>query len=142
MRKDRERQWTLTGRTGPAHRCAIVLPVADAVADLPPDAPLRHAKDTAEVDRRGVDAVLAPERRLGRTPHEQAHNHPGRRYGGPNRPPPKPLVEAHMGGASFFLSSRPQVRLRVVESGLGVVRGGWRRPIHCRDLRTPHSDWL
>ena len=57
--------------------CAVVLPVRDAVGGLPAGAPLRYAKDVAEVDRRGVDAVLAHERRLGRVPEEQAHNNPG-----------------------------------------------------------------
>jgi len=36
--------------------CAVVLPVRDAVGGLPAGAPLRYAKDVAEVDRRGVDA--------------------------------------------------------------------------------------
>ena len=36
-----------------------------------------YAKDTAEVDRRAVAAVMAAERSLGRTPVEMPHNNPG-----------------------------------------------------------------
>jgi superfamily II DNA or RNA helicase len=37
----------------------------------------RRAADTVRVERLAVDAVLETERRLGRVPTEQAHNHPG-----------------------------------------------------------------
>ena len=36
-----------------------------------------YAKETAEVDRRAVAAVMAAERSLGREPHEMSHNNPG-----------------------------------------------------------------
>ncbi|MEV5414474.1 helicase-related protein [Thermopolyspora sp. NPDC052614] len=36
-----------------------------------------YAKQTAEVERRAVDLVMAEERRLGRLPEEMAHNNPG-----------------------------------------------------------------
>ena len=36
-----------------------------------------HARETDEVERRAVDAVLAAERALGRTPVEMPHNNPG-----------------------------------------------------------------
>lgn len=36
-----------------------------------------YAKDTAEVDRRAVAAVMAGERALGRQPEEMPHNNPG-----------------------------------------------------------------
>lgn len=36
-----------------------------------------YARETAVVERRAVDAVLAAERALGRRPHEMAHNNPG-----------------------------------------------------------------
>ena len=45
-------------------------------ASFPTDAPM-HAKETKEVERRGVDLVLARERELGRRPVEQAFNNPG-----------------------------------------------------------------
>ncbi len=41
-----------------------------------PTAPI-HAKETKEVERRGVDLVMARERELGRKPVEQAFNNPG-----------------------------------------------------------------
>nr|NLI49741.1 DUF3883 domain-containing protein [Propionibacterium sp.] len=56
---------------------AVVLPLAAAVDELAHHEPLRHAVETKEVERRGVDAVLAAEHRLGRRPVEQAHNNPG-----------------------------------------------------------------
>ncbi|OOK66160.1 helicase domain protein [Mycobacterium kansasii] len=55
---------------------ALVLPVGMVEADLPPAAPI-HAKETKDVERRGVDLVLARERALGRTPVEQAYNNKG-----------------------------------------------------------------
>lgn len=55
---------------------ALVLPVSMLEADLPATAPM-HAKETKEVERRGVDLVLARERELGRNPIEQAFNNPG-----------------------------------------------------------------
>jgi superfamily II DNA or RNA helicase len=36
-----------------------------------------YARETRFVERRAVDAVMAAERELGRTPYEMAHNHPG-----------------------------------------------------------------
>lgn len=55
---------------------ALVLPLSMAEDHLPADAPLR-AVATEEVERRGVDAVLAAERALGRIPTEMTHNNPG-----------------------------------------------------------------
>lgn len=39
--------------------------------------PAAYARDTAEVDRRAIAAVLAAERAVGRGPEEMAHNNPG-----------------------------------------------------------------
>jgi len=39
--------------------------------------PATHARNTKEVERRAVDAVLAAEERLGRDPEEMPHNNPG-----------------------------------------------------------------
>lgn len=36
-----------------------------------------RARETSQVERRAVDAVLGAERELGRTPEELAHNNPG-----------------------------------------------------------------
>jgi hypothetical protein len=55
---------------------ALVLPVAMLEGELPAKAPM-HAKETKEVERRGVDLVLARERELGRQPVEQAFNNKG-----------------------------------------------------------------
>jgi superfamily II DNA or RNA helicase len=55
---------------------ALLLPVSALEADVDGDAPL-HAVETKEVERRGVQLVLAAEHELGRTPVEQAFNNPG-----------------------------------------------------------------
>ncbi|MDL9978595.1 helicase-related protein [Microbacterium sp. ASV49] len=54
---------------------AIALVVPSTPTSSP--APTVDAEARARVERRGVDAVLAAEMRLGRVPHEQAHNNPG-----------------------------------------------------------------
>lgn len=58
---------------------ALVLPqgLLDRLTGVPATDVPAHAKDTAAVERRAVDAVLAAERRLGRTPEEMPHNKPG-----------------------------------------------------------------
>jgi SNF2 family DNA or RNA helicase len=55
---------------------ALVLPVSMVDGELPASAPI-HAKETKEVERRGVDLVMATERTLGRIPVEQAFNNKG-----------------------------------------------------------------
>ncbi|MFB8229434.1 helicase-related protein [Cellulosimicrobium sp. NPDC055967] len=55
---------------------ALVLPLAMVDGSVPTTAPMR-AKSTKEVERRGVDLVMARERELGRKPVEQAFNNPG-----------------------------------------------------------------
>ncbi|MFA4092022.1 helicase-related protein [Mycobacteroides chelonae] len=55
---------------------ALVLPVAMVDGELPASAPI-HAKETKEVERRGVDLVMATERTLGRKPVEQPFNNKG-----------------------------------------------------------------
>lgn len=64
--------------TKPPHilTAALVLPIGKIEADLPATAPM-HAKETKEVERRGVDLVMACERALGREPDEQEFNNPG-----------------------------------------------------------------
>lgn len=54
----------------------LVLPLAMVEGDVPAAVPM-HAKETKEVERRGVDLVLARERELGRRPVEQSFNNPG-----------------------------------------------------------------
>lgn len=55
---------------------ALVLPVAMVDGELPASAPI-HAKETKEVERRGVDLVMSTERALGRMPVEQPFNNKG-----------------------------------------------------------------
>ncbi|MCA0294157.1 MAG: DUF3883 domain-containing protein [Actinobacteria bacterium] len=55
---------------------ALVLPIAMVEAEVPATVPM-HAKETKEVERRGVDLVIARERELGRHPVEQAFNNKG-----------------------------------------------------------------
>ena len=55
---------------------ALVLPLSAVQQEMPSDAPM-HAIETKEVERRGVERVLAAERALGRLPIEQAFNNPG-----------------------------------------------------------------
>lgn len=64
--------------TKPPHivTAALVLPIGMLEGEIPTTAPIR-AKETKEVERRGVDLVMARERELGRKPVEQAFNNPG-----------------------------------------------------------------
>lgn len=55
---------------------AVVVPSL-WVAGVPTDGPSTYAKETKEVERRAVEAVLAAERALGRRPEEQAFNNKG-----------------------------------------------------------------
>ncbi|MFI1240691.1 helicase-related protein [Nocardia salmonicida] len=64
--------------TKPPHivTAALVLPIRMLESEIPATSPV-HAKETKEVERRGVDLVLARERELGRQPVEQAFNNKG-----------------------------------------------------------------
>jgi superfamily II DNA or RNA helicase len=104
---------------------ALVLPLAAVQTQLPGDAPL-HAVETKDVERRGVELVLAAERALGRVPVEQAFNNPGfdiltQRNG---EDPIRIEVKARLVGADDFfvthnevltaLNSAPRYRLALV----------------------------
>lgn len=58
---------------------ALVVPqgLMDRLAGRRDEPVTTYAKNTAEVDRRAVAAVMAAERALGREPQEMAHNNPG-----------------------------------------------------------------
>ncbi|MEU3630904.1 helicase-related protein [Streptomyces fradiae] len=58
---------------------ALIIPQGclDRLADRRDRPVAVYAKDTAEVDRRAIEAVLAAERMLGRRPEEMPHNNPG-----------------------------------------------------------------
>lgn len=74
-RRQLDRQAQMSTRPPRVTCAALVLPLA-AVEQLPQDVPA-HARATKEVERRGVDLVLATERALGRHPVEQAFNNKG-----------------------------------------------------------------
>jgi superfamily II DNA or RNA helicase len=89
---------------------ALVLPIGMLEADLPPTAPI-HAKETKDVERRGVDLVLACERALGRTPVEQAYNNKGfdiLSYA-PNGDTYRIEVKARIDGAKDFFVTHNEV---------------------------------
>lgn len=89
---------------------ALVLPLAMVEADVPPTAPM-HAKETKEVERRGVDLVLARERELGRRPVEQAFNNPGFDVlsTAPNGDTYRIEVKARLDGATDFFVTHNEV---------------------------------
>jgi hypothetical protein len=64
--------------TKPPHivTAALVLPIGTLEDEIPATAPI-HSKETKEVERRGVDLVLAHERELGRIAVEQSFNNKG-----------------------------------------------------------------
>lgn len=79
--------------------------------DATPEAP-QHAVETKEVERRGVDLVLATETRLGRTPQEQAFNNPGfdvLSYPGDNGLPIQIEVKARVLGAKDFFITNNEI---------------------------------
>ncbi|OCB34495.1 hypothetical protein A9X02_22595 [Mycobacterium malmoense] len=55
---------------------ALILPISMLEHEIPSSAPV-HAKETKDVERRGVDLVLAYEHKLGRQPAEQAFTNKG-----------------------------------------------------------------
>ena len=73
--------------------------------------PKTFARDTAAVERRGVDAVLAAERSLGRVPVEQAHNNPGFDILSHNAGEPSIRIEvkARIAGSDTFTITRTEV---------------------------------
>lgn len=70
-----DRQLAMAPVTPRITAIALVMP-AQAASDVPGHVSA-DAAARAAVERRGVDAVLAAERALGRNPEEQAHNNPG-----------------------------------------------------------------
>jgi hypothetical protein len=94
---------------------ALVLPqgLVDLLTGADWDDVDQHAKDTAEVDRRAVDAVLAAERAMGRTPVEMPHNNPGfdvaSRWPGASRPSVIIEVKGRIAGAEDFVITHREV---------------------------------
>jgi superfamily II DNA or RNA helicase len=104
---------------------ALLLPLSAVQTEVPAEAPMQ-AVETKEVERRGVDLVLACEHALGRTPVEQTFNNPGfdvlsHRDG---EDPVRIEVKARIAGAEDFfvthnevltaLNSAPRYRLALV----------------------------
>ncbi|MCQ4152486.1 helicase-related protein [Rhodococcus qingshengii] len=90
---------------------ALVLPIGMIDdADLPATAPM-HAKETKEVERRGVDLVLACEQKVGRLPVEQAFNNKGFDIlsTAPNGDTYRIEVKARIDGAKDFFVTHNEV---------------------------------
>ncbi|HNM98472.1 MAG TPA: DUF3883 domain-containing protein, partial [Marmoricola sp.] len=100
--------------------------------DVPPDSPMR-AVETKAVERRGVDAVLAAERALGRTPVEMAHNNKGFDIRSERGDEPLVFLEvkARIEGAADFFVTHSEVRFgqnAVPHYRLALVRVNLRGP--------------
>lgn len=120
-----DRQLQMQAKPPRVVTAALVLPLTAVQSQIAEDAPM-HAIETKEVERRGVDLVLATERALGRNPVEQAFNNPGfdvlsQRDG---EDPIRIEVKARIDGAEDFfvthnevltaLNSAPRYRLALV----------------------------
>ncbi|HEV3071457.1 MAG TPA: helicase-related protein [Solirubrobacteraceae bacterium] len=120
-----DRQLQMQAKPPRVLTAALVLPLAAVQAEVPADAPM-HAVETKEVERRGVELVLATELMLGRSPMEQKFNNPGfdvlsRRDG---EDAIRIEVKARIAGAQDFfvthnevltaLNSAPRYRLALV----------------------------
>jgi len=114
---------------------ALVLPVGLLEGDLPANAPM-HAKETKEVERRGVDLVMARERELGRRPVEQAFNNPGFDVlsTAPNGDTYRIEVKARIDGAKDFFVTHNEVM-----TGKNAVPR-YRLALVKVDLRGEHHD--
>ena len=87
----------------------LVLPLRMLEGEIPADAPM-HAKETKEVERRGVDLVLARERELGRGPVEQAFNNPASTSSPPTRRATPTGSRSRPGSQARPTSSSPTTR--------------------------------
>ncbi|HZK32625.1 MAG TPA: helicase-related protein [Corynebacterium sp.] len=78
-RAELQRQRRLTPTPPRIKSTALIIPrgLLEVMQGADESAVSQHAKDTREVERRAVDAVLAAERALGREPTEMPHNNPG-----------------------------------------------------------------
>ena len=92
---------------------ALVVPqgLVDSLAGSDPTTVQDHARETDRVERRAVDAVLAAELALGRTPEELAHNHPGYdiRSVGTDGTVAQIEVKGRVSGAKDFVITRNEV---------------------------------
>lgn len=125
---------------------ALVLPYEMVSDELPKSAPM-HAVETQAVERRGVDAVLAAERALGRDPFEMPHNNKG--FDVRSVRDDEPLlfleVKARIAGAEDFFVTHSEVRFgqnAVPHYRLALVRVDLRGPEHdeVRYVSDPFSE--
>jgi hypothetical protein len=116
---------------------AFVVPqgLIDQLSNRRDEAIATHARETAAVERRAVDAVLAAERALGRAPEEQPHNNPGFdiRSASPDGKTIEIEVKGRIAGAEDFVVTRTEV-LRAKNVGerfrLALVRVADESPRH------------
>lgn len=113
---------------------ALVLPISMFENDLPADTPIR-AKETREVERRGVDLVMAREHELGRQPIEQVLNNKGFDIlsTAPNGDSYRIEVKARLDGAKDFFVTHNEVmtgKNAVPRYRLALVRVDLRGPQH------------
>ena len=140
-----DRQLEMQARPPRVVTAALVLPLSAVQEEIPADAPM-HAIATKEVERRGIECVLAAERALGRVPIEQAFNNPGfdvlsQRDG---EDPIRIEVKARIDGAEDFFITHNEV-LTALNSApryrLALVRVDPRGPEHdeARYLQSPFA---
>lgn len=105
-----DRQVLLSAKPPTLLTAALVLPVSLIEQALPADAPV-HAKETKQVERRGVELALARERELGRRPVEQSFNNPGFDIlsTAPNGDTYRIEVKARIDGADDFFVTHNEV---------------------------------
>ena len=105
-----DRQALMSTRPPLIATAALVLPVGMVESDLPGDASM-HAKETKEVERRGVELVLSCESDLGREPVEQAFANKGFDIcsTAPNGDTYRIEVKARIAGSSDFFITHNEV---------------------------------
>ncbi|HVC07355.1 MAG TPA: helicase-related protein [Solirubrobacterales bacterium] len=107
-----DRQDRMSAKAPRVVTAALVLPLAalEATEETEETAPL-HAIETKEVERRGVDLVLATEPALGREPEEQPFNNPGFDVLSevPDGDPIRIEVKARIAGAEDFFITHNEV---------------------------------
>jgi superfamily II DNA or RNA helicase len=113
---------------------ALVLPIGMLESDLAASAPV-HAKETKDVERRGVDLVLACEKQIGRQPVEQAFTNKGFDIlsTAPNGDTYRIEVKARLDGATDFYVTHNEVLVgknAVPRYRLALVKVDPRSPQH------------
>ncbi|WP_068182696.1 helicase-related protein [Mycobacterium sp. UM_CSW] len=113
---------------------ALVLPISMLEHEIPASAPV-HAKETKDVERRGVDLVLAYEKALGRQPAEQTFTNKGFDILSttPNGDTYRIEVKARLEGATDFYVTHNEVLLgknAVPRYRLALVKVDPRGPEH------------